>query len=119
MAEITITDFHDARECYRNKQLRQALYDAGEVVMGDVLVNLHGDAHRDRRRLENRLFRRETFELYERDLFPPIIADTLASDVAAGRTELVGELDQAGPAAQIPCPPRRDHLNFRVQRISR
>ena len=35
--------------------------------MGDVLVNLHGEAHRDRRRLENRLFRRETFELYERE----------------------------------------------------
>ena len=86
---ITITDYDEAKEVYRQKDLRQALYDAGEVVMADVLVNLHGSEHRDRRRLENRLFRRETFELYERDLFPPIIEATLAPDVAAGRSELV------------------------------
>lgn len=86
---ITITDYHEARDAYRQKDLRQALYDAGEVIMADVLVNLHGDEHRDRRRLENRLFRRETFELYERHLFPPIIADTIAPEVGAGRAELV------------------------------
>ena len=86
---ITITDYDEAKEVYRQKELRQALYDAGEVVMADVLVNLHGAEHRDRRRLENRLFRRETFELYERDLFPPIIEATLAPDIEAGRSELV------------------------------
>ncbi len=86
---ITITDYNEAKEAYRQKNLRQALYDAGEVIMGDVLVNLHGAEHRDRRRLENRLFRRETFELYERELFPPIIDETLAPDIEAGRTELV------------------------------
>jgi cytochrome P450 len=86
---ITITGYDEAKEAYRQKNLRQALYDAGEVIMGDVLVNLHGSEHRDRRRLENRLFRRETFELYERELFPPIIEETLAPDLAAGKTELV------------------------------
>ncbi len=86
---ITISTYDEAKEAYRQKALRQALYDAGEVVMGDVLVNLHGSEHRDRRRLENRLFRRETFELYERELFPPIIAETLAPDIEAGRAELV------------------------------
>ena len=86
---VTITSYHEAREAYRQKDLRQALYDAGEVVMADVLVNLHGAEHRDRRRLENRLFRRETIDLYERDLFPPIIAETLAPELAAGRAELV------------------------------
>lgn len=86
---ITITDYDEAREVYRQKDLRQALYDAGEVVMADVLVNLHAAEHRDRRRLENRLFRRDTFELYERELFPPIIAATLAPEIAAGRAELV------------------------------
>ena len=74
---ITITDYDEARDVYRQKDLRQALYDAGEVVMADVLVNLHADEHRDRRRLENRLFRRDTFTLYERELFPPIIEETL------------------------------------------
>jgi cytochrome P450 len=86
---VTITTYEEAREAYRHKELRQALYDAGGVVMSDVLVNLHGEQHRDRRRLENRLFRRETFETYERELFPPIIAATIESDLAAGRSELV------------------------------
>lgn len=88
-APITITTFEEAKDTYRQKDLRQALYDAGEVIMGDVLVNLHGAEHRDRRRLENRLFRRETFELYENTLFPPIIADTLHPHLEAGRAELV------------------------------
>jgi cytochrome P450 len=86
---VTITTYEEAREAYRHKELRQALYDAGGVVMSDVLVNLHGEQHRDRRRLENRLFRRETFETYERELFPPIIAATIEPDLAAGRSELV------------------------------
>ena len=86
---ITITEYDEARDAYRQKELRQALYDAGEVVMADVLVNLHAAEHRDRRRLENRLFRRDTFELYEHDLFPPIIAETLAPELEAGRAELV------------------------------
>ncbi|HTH05052.1 MAG TPA: cytochrome P450 [Ilumatobacteraceae bacterium] len=86
---ITITEYAEAREAYRQRDLRQALYDAGEVIMSDVLVNLHGSEHRDRRRLENRLFRRETYERYEVDLFPPIIAGTLAPEVLAGRSELV------------------------------
>ncbi len=89
MAEILITEFDDARECYRHKQLRQALYDAGEVIMGDVLVNLHADEHRARRRLENRLFRRDTFFHYERELFPEIIEATIKPYVADGRAELV------------------------------
>lgn len=73
---------------YRNRDLRQALFDEG-VVMQDVLINLHGDAHRARRRLENRLFRRDTFEYYEHDLFPSIIEETLEPHRRAGRAELV------------------------------
>ncbi|MFM8380632.1 MAG: hypothetical protein ACKOA6_01370, partial [Actinomycetota bacterium] len=95
-APITIASFDEAKDTYRQKDLRQALYDAGEVIMGDVLVNLHGAEHRDRRRLENRLFRRETFELYENTLFPPIIADTLRPHLEAGRAELVDLGHQMG-----------------------
>ena len=89
MADITVTTPDDARECYRHKDLRQALYDAGEVIMGDVVINLHGDEHRQRRRLENRLFRRDTFFAYERDLFPQIIEDTVKPYIADGHAELV------------------------------
>jgi cytochrome P450 len=86
---LTVTTFDDAKEIYRHKDFKQALYDAGEVVMDGVLVNLHGDEHRARRRLENRLFRRETLVHYERDLFPQVIEETLAPHVASGRAELV------------------------------
>lgn len=86
---VTVTTYEQAREAYRQKDLRQALYDEGEVVMADVLVNLHGDAHRARRRLENRLFRRDTHARYEHDLFPPVVEATLAPHVGRGRAELV------------------------------
>src|SRR4029079_9402959 len=99
---ITITDYVEAREVYRQRDLRQALYDDGEVIMADVLVNLHGAQHRyrrplenplsqcrERRRLETRVFRRGAYEPYEVALFPPIIAETLDPEVRAGRSELV------------------------------
>lgn len=86
---ITITQYEEARLTYRERKLRQALYDAGEVIMEDVLVNLHGDDHRSRRRVENRLYRRDTFQHYERELFPDIIAATVDPYVAEGKGELV------------------------------
>ena len=86
---ITVSTYAEAREVYRQKNLRQALYDAGDVVMADVLVNLHGAQHRDRRRLENRLFRKDTHARYERELLPPVVEATLAPYVADGRAELV------------------------------
>jgi cytochrome P450 len=86
---LTVTTQDEAKEVYRHKDLRQALYDAGEVVMGGVVVNLHGEEHRARRRLENRLFRRETLVHYERDRFPAIIEETLAPYVSCGEAELV------------------------------
>ena len=57
--------------------------------MGDVLVNLHGEDHRARRRLENRLFRRPALLHYERELFPGIMEATLRPHVEAGEADLV------------------------------
>jgi cytochrome P450 len=88
-AEITVSGYAQAREAFRQKELRQALYDEGDVVMADVLVNLHGADHRARRRLENRLFRKDTHRRYEREFFPPVVAATLAPHVASGGAELV------------------------------
>lgn len=89
MADITVSTYAEARECYRQKELRQALYDAGDVIMEDVVVNLHADEHRSRRRLENRLFRRDTAFHLERDLFPSIIEETAKPYIAEGQAELV------------------------------
>ncbi|MCU0310311.1 MAG: cytochrome P450 [Acidimicrobiales bacterium] len=117
--EVTITAYDEARDAFRQKQLRQALYDAGEVVMADVLVNLHGDEHRSRRRLENRLFRRETHARYERELFPPIVEETLAPHVAGGRAELVSLSHQmmmnlAASTAGVDRPARTADETFRL-----
>ena len=86
---ITVCSYELARQVFRQRDLRQALYDAGDVVMADVLVNLHGDDHRARRRLENRLFRKDTHLRYERELFPPLLEHTLAPAIQAGQGELV------------------------------
>ena len=48
---LTITNLDEAKEIYRSKEMAQALYDDGEIMNG-VLVNLHADEHRSRRRLE-------------------------------------------------------------------
>lgn len=74
---IQLTTYSEAREAFRSRDLRQALYDEGERLMNGVIVNLHGDEHVARRRLENRLFRRDTFAWYERDRIPTIIDDVL------------------------------------------
>ncbi|MGB0114925.1 MAG: cytochrome P450 [Ilumatobacteraceae bacterium] len=86
---ITLTRYGDARDAFRSRDLRQALYDAGERLMHGVIVNLHGDEHIARRRLENRLFRRDTFAWYERDHIPQIIDRVLAAPIAAGSGDLL------------------------------
>jgi cytochrome P450 len=67
-----------AREALRHRDLRQGLYDEGRALMDGVIVNLHGAPHTDRRRLENRLFRRDTFAYWERELIPVLLEESLA-----------------------------------------
>lgn len=86
---IRLTTYADARDALRHKMLRQALYDDGEHLMRGVIVNLHGDDHLARRRLENRLFRRDTFAWFEAEVIPDIIHDVVAPARAAGRGELL------------------------------
>lgn len=84
----TTTSWDDARQAYRSKSLRQGLFD-GSVVMEDVLINLHDRDHRDRRRIENPLFRRDVQRVYEAQEFPSILAATLEPHLAAGHCELL------------------------------
>lgn len=85
---IVLTGWQQAREAYRSKDLRQAMYDEGAVIMEDCLLVLHGEAHRRRRRVENRLFRRETFAHWERRVLGDTLEAVLAPYVAAGRADL-------------------------------
>lgn len=85
---IVLAGWRQAREAYRSKDLRQAMYDEGTVIMEDCLLVLHGDAHRRRRRVENRLFRREVFAHWERRVLGETLEAVLAPYVAAGRADL-------------------------------
>jgi len=85
---LIISDWHLSREAYRSRFLRQGLYDGG-VVMDNVLINLHGTEHRDRRRLENPLFRRDVLFDYERSSFPAVLAARLRHHVDGGRLDLL------------------------------
>ncbi len=86
---IRLESYGEVVEALRARELRQALYDAGESLMGSVIVNLHGDEHRDRRRLENRLFRRDVFATWERDLVAPTIDAVLAPSLVDGEVDLL------------------------------
>ena len=85
---VVLTGWQQAREAYRSKDLRQAMYDEGAVIMEDCLLVLHGEAHRRRRRVENRLFRREIFAHWERGVLGTTLDAVLAPYVAAGRADL-------------------------------
>lgn len=89
MGEVTVTSFDEVSQVLRRKGMKQALYDEGGVVMRDVLLTLHGDAHRERRRLENRLFRRDVFAHYDHDVMPAMIDATLQPFIDAGSGDLV------------------------------
>ncbi len=85
---IVLTTYAEAREAFRSRDLRQALYDEGAHLMEGVIVNLDGEAHVARRRLENRLFRRDTFAWYERDRIPAIVDQVLWPVLADGHGDL-------------------------------
>ena len=86
---ILLTTYEDARDAFRRRELRQALYDDGAELMADVIVNLHGQSHLDRRRLENRLFRRDTFAWYEAERIPPIIDGVIGPASQHGSGDLL------------------------------
>jgi cytochrome P450 len=86
---VTLHSYCDVLEALRARDLRQALYDAGHALMTGVIVNLHGDEHRARRRLENRLFRRDVFLYWEKELIGPTMESALEPYVAAGAVDLL------------------------------
>jgi cytochrome P450 len=89
LQEVRIGGFFTAREALRHRDLRQGLYDEGAILMENVIVNLHGRAHTARRRLENRLFRRETFHHWEDELIPRSIETSLIAHATDGRVDLL------------------------------
>lgn len=84
-----ITAYRTAEAALRSPHLKQALYDAGAVVMADVLLTLHGADHAARRAVEVRVFRRNFLRHYARDVFPRTLEATLAPYIAQGGADLI------------------------------
>lgn len=89
MSEIRLTSWDQVRQALRSKHLRQAGYTEGAVIMAGTLLDLHGTEHRDRRRVENRLFRRETFAHWEHQVLGATIDATLRPYIDQGAGDLV------------------------------
>ncbi|WP_129775380.1 cytochrome P450 [Peristeroidobacter soli] len=89
MSTITVTGYKEAQQTLSIPDLSQALYDEGAALMADVLVNLHGEDHKQRRALEMSVFRRDFFSYYEKEVLPPVVEETLRPFVAAGRGDVV------------------------------
>lgn len=90
MADYIITGYDQAQAILRRPDMRQALYDAGAILMKDVLVNLHGNAHRVRRGAEAKVFRRDFFQYYEKEVFPVTLTETMKPHLERGRTDVCG-----------------------------
>ncbi len=84
-----VTDHEGCIHALRQPDLRQSLYDAAALMMEHVLVNLHGEAHRQRRTVEAAIFRKDVFLRYEKSILPRTLDETLAPYQAAGGGDLV------------------------------
>lgn len=100
-AEPLVLDrYDDIRAALYNRDLSRSMddrsFEEGNPRAG-VLSTLHGRDHKDRRRLENPLFRRSALVEYEHELFPVAI-DEIARRDAVGDQDL---LDLAGTMAVV------------------
>ena len=89
MTEHRVATFGGCVHALRQADLRQSLYDEAALMMRHAVVNLHGQAHRDRRGVESVMFRKDIFLEYERNVLPRTVAETIAPFLAAGGGDLV------------------------------
>ena len=97
---VRIDDYESVRKALYHPDLSRTLdrrsFEEGNPRAG-ILSLLHGDEHRERRRLENQLFRRQALVDYEQELFPEILAEVL-DRAAVGAVDL---FDLAGSATVV------------------
>ncbi len=89
MATVNVTGYREANQTLALADLKQSLYDEGKVLMDRVLVTLHGEEHRVRRLLEMRIFKKDFFNYYEKQVLPAVVERTLARFLPTGRTDLM------------------------------
>jgi cytochrome P450 len=94
---VTLTDARSIREALFNPDLSRA-FDKRTFAEGNIRERVvsvcHGDEHRQRRRIENSIFRRGRLHEYERLLFPAAVDDLLPRLIHDGRADLldIGEV---------------------------
>ena len=88
MNTLELTGYRDCEAALKLPDLKQALYDEGAILMDRVLVTLHGEEHRSRRRTEMRVFRRDFFRQYEHEVIPTVFAEVMAAG-AGDKDDLV------------------------------
>ncbi len=89
MSTVTVAGYKEASQTLALADLKQSLYDEGKVLMDGVLVTLHGEEHRVRRLLEMRIFKKDFFSYYEKQVLPPVVERTLAKFLPTGRADLM------------------------------
>lgn len=82
-----VNAFAEAEPTLRLPDLKQALYE-DPIFLPTTVVGLHGEEHREKRRVVQSLFTREFFRQYQNRVFPKALAETLAPAVAAGGGDL-------------------------------
>ena len=85
----TINGYQRAFDTLCDKRLAQSMYGECDILMQDVLLTLHGDAHTGRRALEMQLFKRDFIRYYEREVYPITLAATLNPYLLEGKMDLV------------------------------
>lgn len=85
---IHLTSYAEVREALLTRELREAGHDEADFFLELHILTLHGEQHTTRRRVENRLFRREALRFFEHSLRDSLAA-TVERHVRDGRADLV------------------------------
>lgn len=89
MTQFKISDYETIKNALVNRDLKQALYDEGKVIMDGTLLTLHGEEHHKRRKLEHKVFQRDFFKYYEKELFPKTLDETFGPFLKLKRADLI------------------------------
>ena len=89
MKQFETSNYQTIKKALVNRDLKQALYDKGKVIMDGVLLTLHGEEHHKRRKLEHKVFQRDFFRYYEHELFPKTLNETLEPFIKKKSADLI------------------------------
>lgn len=89
MTEHTVRNYKESEATLKIPTLRQSLYDAGAVLLENTVVNLHGEAHKEKRSVVQNVLRRDFFIHYQNNIFPRALKETLDPCLKAGGGDMV------------------------------